>query len=184
MITQYAKSPRFGTRPAPEGYSADLPPITEADALADPAPLSFERPAPRLATIQCVVCGVEARIPILSSGKLCDLCRADLPLAESNVRADYEAALAAHDRALVDLEQAEACAADEELARFQRALEARTADAPQWELRWAKTIQNGGGLGALLATHDTRLAAGQALTQALVRTRIALGEIEQAKKGN
>jgi hypothetical protein len=167
-----------------ETYHRTLGPITAEDAAADPAPLDFTPPAQKLCTVVCVICSTSARIPILANGKLCDLCRVDLVLAEANVRADLEAVQAAHDRALVDLEQAEACAADEELARFQRALEARTADAPQWELRWAKTLATPGGLADLLQAYDARVAAAQALTQALVRTRVALGEIEQAKKSN
>lgn len=163
-----------------EGYSRDIGVITEADAANDPAPLDFTLRPPRLATIQCVVCGASARIPILADGKLCDLCRMDLPLAESNVRADLKAAEDAHDAAMERLDAVLGQADDTDLARYKKAVTLRESGqhARAVAQRWQEAREKGDGLSPLLEAYDARLAAARALTEALAACRVALGEIE------
>ena len=66
-------------------------------ALASEAPPSlFDEVAPirpvRLVTVVCAICRIEARISFLADGKLCDVCRMDLPLAAANVASDLDKA--------------------------------------------------------------------------------------------
>ncbi len=133
------------------------------------------------ATVECVVCGMTHQVAVMSPTKLCELCRADLVIAESNIRADLGLAQQVHDAALEAEFTAAGCATEDDLTRFSRAVQARTSDAPQWQSRWAKSIEKDDGLTVLLRAYDVRRAVAQALSVALGRTRAALQEIEAAR---
>jgi hypothetical protein len=167
-----------------DGYSREIGVITESDAANDPAPLDFaaQRP-PRLASVICAVCNTPCRIPILANGKLCDLCRADLVLAESNIKADLAAAEAAHDASMDALDAALGQADDDTLERYRVAVEARES-GQQHELvmkRWQKALDENNARAPLFRAYDARLAAARALSAAYRRTKHALGEIEAAR---
>lgn len=184
-MTQYATPPRFGTQPI-EGYSADLAQITLEDALADPAAL-FDTPPPvrrpTLATVQCHVCGNEARISILADAKICDACLGDLPATKARLESELDTATARSFNAELDLHALLADAGDQTLTRYQNAVALREANDPRIAVAWAKALAAGDGLAALLAAHDAQVSATAALSQLLAHSEVALAEIARTQKG-
>lgn len=182
-VSYLFQQPGLFEQPVP--YDRDLPAITEADALTDPAPLDFDAPRPPLlAVVVCAVCNTQARIHFLADGKLCDLCRLDLVLAESNVRADLKQAEAAHDASMEQLDAALGQADAADLVRYEKAVGLRQSGqhATQVAQRWQEALARGDGLSVLLAAYDAREAAARGLSQALGQCRVALDEIEQARR--
>lgn len=182
-MIQHAKPPRFGTQPI-EGYASDLSQITLEDALADPAAL-FDTPppvrTPTRARVICLVCGHEARIPILRDGKVCDTCMADLPGQQAIIEATLDAATARSYNADLDLHTLLADAGEQALERYYNAVTLREASDPRIGAAWAKALAVGDVLSALLAAHDAQVAATAALSQALVQSQVALLEIAKAQ---
>lgn len=171
-------------------YRRALGAITAEAAENDSAPLDFDIQRPvRLAMITCAVCGVAARIPFLADGKLCDLCRADLVMAESNVRADLGLVQDVRDACWEDWVELHGAATPEDQDRYSVASEARKTGmvrgkpvAPATiEKLWADATQKGDGLSTLLEQHDICIAADRGLTQARHRAELALREIEAAR---
>jgi hypothetical protein len=181
-MTQYATPPRFGTQPI-EGYASDLAPITLEDALADPAAL-FDTPPPArrpiLATVQCRVCGKDARIPILADAKICASCSADLPGQQAIIEATLDLATARSFNAELDLHALLADAGEQTLTRYQNAVALREASDPRIAAAWAKALATGDALAALLAAHDAQVSATATLSQLLVQSEVALAEIARA----
>jgi hypothetical protein len=180
---QYATPPRFGTQPI-EGYSSDLAQITLEDALADPAALFDTPPPTRRATralVQCLVCGLEARIPILRDGKVCDACLGDLPGQRAIIEATLNAATQRSFNAELDLHALLADAGEQTLTRYQNAVALREAGDPRIAAAWAKALVGGDALAALLAAHDAQVSATAALSQALVHSQVALVELDRVE---
>jgi hypothetical protein len=175
---------------APPGWRS-LGPITAEVAENDTDPLDFsiERPV-RLALITCAVCGAAARIPFLADGKLCDLCRMDLALAEANVR--YALGKAEEKRAQTwenwTATHEAATPADQD--RYSAAREARRTGmvkgkpvAPAAiDRMWTEARAKGDGLSVLIEAHDACVAADLVLNRARYQAGVALAEIEAARK--
>lgn len=182
-IRQYAKPPRFGTQPI-EGYDSDLAQITLEDALADPAQL-FDTPppvrTPTRARVICLVCGNEARIPILRDGKVCDTCLADLPGQQAIIEATLDSATQRSYGADLNLHALLSDAGDKTLERYHNAVALREANDPRIATAWPKALAVGDALSALLAAHDAQVAATAALSQLLVHSEVALAEIARMK---
>lgn len=182
-MTQYATPPRFGTQPIEE-YDSGLSQITLADALADPAAL-FDAPppvrTPTRARVICLVCGNEARIPILRDGKVCDTCLANLPGEQARIEAALDDATQRSFNADLDLHTLLADAHEQTAARYQNAVALREVGDPRIAAAWAKALAAGDGLSVLLAAHDTHIAAAQALNQLLIQSQVALAEIEKVR---
>ena len=182
-----ATPPRFGTMPLEEDdmfalrpqLCADCKKTFETSRSSDRCALCSATRAGVVgpATVLCPVCGVEHQVAILSPSKLCEVCKTDLVIAESNVRVDLENAESAYAAALIEMERAATAATADEVARYAKACEARAARLLHVEARWAKTITQGGALAALLVTHDAREVARQALDAA----RQVLREVEAAR---
>jgi hypothetical protein len=147
----------------------------------DDTPSLFDEPppvrTPTRARVICLVCGHEARIPILRDGKVCDTCLADLPGQRRRIEAELEQAEQASINAELNLHAALDEANPRDKERYQNALALKAANDPRIAGAWAKALTANDGLAALLAAHDAQLAAEQALTQAVVRGEVALQEI-------
>lgn len=141
------------------------------------------------ATVECLVCGAAHQVAVLSPTKLCDLCRADLVMAESNVRADLGLVQDVRDACWEDWVELHGAATPEDQDRYSVASEARKTGmvrgkpvAPATiEKLWADATQKGDGLSTLLEQHDICIAADRGLTQARHRAELALREIEAAR---
>lgn len=159
--------------------------ITLEDALADQVGL-FDTPppvrTPTRARVICLVCGHEARIPILRDGKVCDTCMADLPGQRALIEATLDSATQRSFNAELDLHALLADAGEQTLTRYQNAVALREAGDPRIGKAWAAALAVGDGLAALLAAHDAQIAATAALSQALSYGEVALAEIERVRK--
>jgi hypothetical protein len=151
----------------------------------DDEPGLFDTPPPArrptLATVQCRVCGKDARIPILADAKICASCSADLPGQRAIIEATLDSATARSFNAELDLHALLADAGEQALARYQNAVALREANDPRIATAWAKALAAGDALAALLAAHDAQVAATAALSQALSHSEVALLEIARAQ---
>jgi hypothetical protein len=154
-------------------------------AKGDDEPGLFDTPPPtRRATralVQCLVCGHEARIPILRAGKVCDVCLGDLPGQRALIEATLDSATQRSFNAELDLHTAIDDASEHTIERYQNAVALREADDPRIAAAWAKALAVGDALAALLAAHDAQVAATAALSQALVHSQVALAEIDRVE---
>ena len=120
----------------------DLQQITLEDALNDPAPLSFDaphRPAVLTTRITCRVCNRKQDIPVLATGLLCDLCRADLDATEAHIRATLAAAEQALTEAWTRWDADLAHASDKDRAFYEQACAAQ--DAPDYTERYKRALE-------------------------------------------
>lgn len=151
----------------------------------DDEPGLFDTPppvrTPTRARVICLVCGHEARIPILADAKICDSCGRDLEVTKARIEAALDDATARSYNADLDLHTLLADAHEQALARYQNAVALREANDPRITAAWAKALTAGDGLSALLAAHDTHIAAAQALNQLLVQSQVALAEIAKVR---
>lgn len=154
-------------------------------AKGDDEPGLFDTPPPtRRATrarVQCLVCGHEARIPILRDGKVCDTCLGDLPGQRARLAATLDAATQRSCNAELDLHALLADAGERTIERYQNAVALREAGDPRIAKAWAAALAAGDALAALLAAHDAQVAATAALSQALSYGEVALAEIAKVE---
>ena len=152
----------------------------------DDEPGLFDTPpptrTPTRARVICLVCGNEARIPILRDGKICDTCLADLSGQRARIEATLDSATACSFMAELDLHALLADAGEQTLARYHNAVALREANDPRIAAAWTKALATGDALAALLAAHDAQVSATAALSQLLVQSEVALAEIERTKK--
>ena len=115
-----------------------------------------ERP-PRLAAltarIRCAVCDRKEDVPILSSGLLCSLCRADLAATERYIRETLELAEQALDGAASRWDADFAHATEDDQMRYGKVCAAQ--DTPKYQERYQRALDKSDGLSVLL-----RSAAG------------------------
>lgn len=153
--------------------------------IVDDEPGLFDTPppvrTPTRARVICLVCGDEARIPILRDGKVCDTCMADLPGQQAIIEATLDSAAARSFNAELDLHALLSDAGEQTLERYHNAVALREANDPRIAAAWAKALAVGDALSALLAAHDTHIAAAQALNQLLIQSQVALAEIEKMR---
>ena len=130
--------------------------ITEADALNDPDPLSFDTPARQSLTMRrnCKVCEKPAEIPILARGQLCNLCRADLGATARHIKETLATAESRFFNALDAWEAAYAQATPEDQQRYHVVEDARAANAPGFAAKYQKALGKGDGLSALLKAKE------------------------------
>jgi hypothetical protein len=151
----------------------------------DDEPDLFDTPPPTRrvtrALVQCLVCGHEARIPILRDGKVCDACLGDLPGQRARLEATLDAATQRSFNAELDLHALLADAGDQTLTRYQNAVALREAGDPRIGKAWAAALTKGDALAALLAAHDAQVTATAALSQALSYGEVALVEIAKVE---
>jgi len=141
-----------------------------------------QRPAaPQTARITCRVCDKPAEVPILSSGLLCTLCRADLDATERHIRetlaAAEQALHAAWERWDADLAHADT--ADRE--RYQKVCAAQAENAPGFAEKYARAVAKGDGLNALLTSAERAETALKAMERTQGWADAALGEVEAAR---
>lgn len=151
----------------------------------DDEPGLFDTPPPvrypRRASVQCRVCGKDALISILADAKICDSCGRDLEATKASIEAALDDATARSFNADLDLHTLLADAHEQTAARYQNAVALREAGDPRIAAAWAKALAVGDGLSALLAAHDTHIAAAHALNQLLVQSQVALAEIAKVR---
>lgn len=159
--------------------------ISLADALNDPAPLSFDPPArpPLTARITCRVCERKEEVPILSSGLLCSLCRADLDKTELHIAAT----LASSEQRLYDAwgrwEAGWGQAQENDQARYQNVLEARVSlPAAEFARKYEKAKAKDDGLSALLRSKERCDAVVPEVERVRAWARTAQDEVEAAKE--
>lgn len=157
--------------------------ITLDMALNDPDPLSFDaRPTrgPALtARITCRVCERPAAVPILSSGLLCDLCRADLDATERHICARLAAAEQTLHDAWDTWHADHAAATERDQARYAAVCAAQAA--PDYAARYQATLALGDGLSALLKSAERAEAALGAMKQVQTWANAALEEVRAAR---
>ena len=151
----------------------------------DDEPGLFDAPppvrTPSRARVICLVCGNEARIPILADAKICDTCLGDLPGQRAIIEATLDSATARSFNAELDLHALIADAGEQTLARYQNAVALRKANDPRIATAWPKALAVGDALSALLAAHDAQVSATAALSQLLAHSEVALAEIAKMR---
>ncbi len=176
---------------------AELPALEElprlGGALAEDAPPSlFDEVAPRrpirLVAVVCAICREEVQISFLADGKLCDLCRMDLPMAASNIAADVDAAerscslvneawLMAHEDATPKDQDRYAITAE-----FRRTLwlNGQAYSEAQMSAALKRAVQANDGLSVLIQADQARRDADKALYEVRAQAEIARAELHAA----
>ena len=197
MITQHATPPRFGTEPIEE--QNDL--FTLIDQTCADCGQAFQSSRKNkycatcaslrtgqvgAATVECPACSIEHQIPILKPHKLCLSCSADMTMTLAMAQARYDDARAAfverHERLMADYAHA-----DEQLqTRYDAAVTLRnhgTLGDKQYTVEqaraaWAKALERGDDLAALLSQYDAATGAGDARQRSLEAVRAVEEAIE------